>query len=472
MSIEPWPRTSGRAPTRWSPTARPAARHSHRRLRAGAVRGCRGRRDRRGACGLARRLGGRHRMRRSRRWSGSARARPHPRRGRPVHRAAFLRGRRGVPRALPRADPANARFFADGRRAASRISTSKPMSRTASRPRGVGKVEALGLDTYAEPDRFYSYRRATHRGEADYGRQLSAIALATSKPGSTLARAAGLGAKARATRRTFLPTADDISGATPHHRPPRPSPTRIGNHKLKPATLMMGYGFDPALSRRLAQAADLPHLDLRVRECRGRQALLRGRDRQAPGRRRGPRLFALQRPQPGNPRGPARRLGRGRGGACLLQRHVGDRDPAADLRPARRRRRPFGPALRRDRDADRQDPRPVRRSVGRLPGRRRRARRSTPSSPGPRRRAAVALIYLESPANPTNALVDVEAVAAARDAAFGADEARRSRSTTPSSGRCGPSRSPTARTSRLQPDQICRRALATSSPAASSARRR
>jgi len=34
----------------------------------------------------------------------------------------------------------------------------------------------------------------------------------------------------------------------------------------------------------------------------------------------------------------------------------------------------------------------------------------------------VSLIYLESPANPTNALVDVEAVAAARDAAFGDDK--------------------------------------------------
>jgi methionine-gamma-lyase len=34
----------------------------------------------------------------------------------------------------------------------------------------------------------------------------------------------------------------------------------------------------------------------------------------------------------------------------------------------------------------------------------------------------VSLIYLESPANPTNALVDVEAVSAARDAAFGADD--------------------------------------------------
>ncbi len=33
----------------------------------------------------------------------------------------------------------------------------------------------------------------------------------------------------------------------------------------------------------------------------------------------------------------------------------------------------------------------------------------------------VAMIYLESPANPTNALVDVEAMSAARDAAFGSD---------------------------------------------------
>ena len=42
---------------------------------------------------------------------------------------------------------------------------------------GVGRVEALHLDTYADADRFYSYRRATHRGEADYGRQVSLIAL-------------------------------------------------------------------------------------------------------------------------------------------------------------------------------------------------------------------------------------------------------------------------------------------------------
>lgn len=42
---------------------------------------------------------------------------------------------------------------------------------------GVRMVHALGLDTYADEACFFSYRRATHRGEADYGRQLSLIAL-------------------------------------------------------------------------------------------------------------------------------------------------------------------------------------------------------------------------------------------------------------------------------------------------------
>ena len=43
---------------------------------------------------------------------------------------------------------------------------------------GIASVEPLGLDTYSDPDRFYSYRRATHRGEPDYGRQISLIGIA------------------------------------------------------------------------------------------------------------------------------------------------------------------------------------------------------------------------------------------------------------------------------------------------------
>lgn len=42
---------------------------------------------------------------------------------------------------------------------------------------GICQVDRIGLDTYAEPDRFFSYRRATHRGEANYGRQISLIGL-------------------------------------------------------------------------------------------------------------------------------------------------------------------------------------------------------------------------------------------------------------------------------------------------------
>lgn len=42
---------------------------------------------------------------------------------------------------------------------------------------GIGQVDRLGIDTYTQPDRFFSYRRATHRGEANYGRQISLIGL-------------------------------------------------------------------------------------------------------------------------------------------------------------------------------------------------------------------------------------------------------------------------------------------------------
>lgn len=42
---------------------------------------------------------------------------------------------------------------------------------------GIGRVESLGLDTYADPARFYSFRRATHRGEPSYGREIALIGL-------------------------------------------------------------------------------------------------------------------------------------------------------------------------------------------------------------------------------------------------------------------------------------------------------
>ncbi len=42
---------------------------------------------------------------------------------------------------------------------------------------GIGRFVDLALCTYGDETRFYSYRRTTHRQEADYGRLISAIAL-------------------------------------------------------------------------------------------------------------------------------------------------------------------------------------------------------------------------------------------------------------------------------------------------------
>ncbi|MFZ9200311.1 MAG: peptidoglycan editing factor PgeF [Paracoccaceae bacterium] len=45
------------------------------------------------------------------------------------------------------------------------------------RAAGVGHAEWTRHCTYRDPARFYSYRRTTHAGEADYGRQISVIRL-------------------------------------------------------------------------------------------------------------------------------------------------------------------------------------------------------------------------------------------------------------------------------------------------------
>jgi YfiH family protein len=79
-------------------------------------------------------------------------------------------------RRFAEADPANERFFTPGREAHHQFDVEAyVLSRLAQA--GVTRAEAIGLDTYAEPDRFFSFRRATHRGEPGYGRQLSLIAL-------------------------------------------------------------------------------------------------------------------------------------------------------------------------------------------------------------------------------------------------------------------------------------------------------
>lgn len=69
-----------------------------------------------------------------------------------------------------------ARFFADGRDG--RYHFDLPgFGLHRLRRAGVGQAQWTGHCTYADPARFYSYRRTTHAGEADYGRLISAIRL-------------------------------------------------------------------------------------------------------------------------------------------------------------------------------------------------------------------------------------------------------------------------------------------------------
>jgi hypothetical protein len=74
------------------------------------------------------------------------------------------------------ADPGNERFFqkADGGKPHFDLEAYVVHRLIAA---GIDEIEALNLDTYSDEKRFYSYRRSTHKGERDYGRQLSAIAI-------------------------------------------------------------------------------------------------------------------------------------------------------------------------------------------------------------------------------------------------------------------------------------------------------
>lgn len=77
---------------------------------------------------------------------------------------------------LAEEDPDNERFFSDGPAGRPHFDLEAyVVARLAAA--GVRRVEASGLDTYALQDRFYSYRRSTHRGEPTYGRQISIIGL-------------------------------------------------------------------------------------------------------------------------------------------------------------------------------------------------------------------------------------------------------------------------------------------------------
>src|SRR6185295_17289864 len=75
------------------------------------------------------------------------------------------------------ADESNERFFAPASRAGHAMFDLPGYIRFRLKRAEIQGVEDLGLCTYADTARFFSYRRTTHRAEPDYGRHVNAIAL-------------------------------------------------------------------------------------------------------------------------------------------------------------------------------------------------------------------------------------------------------------------------------------------------------
>jgi len=214
-----------------------------------------------------------------------------------------------------------------------------------------------------------------------------------------------------------LPTDDD----TLHHRPPRPSPTKIGNHKLKAQTLMLGYGFDPELSEGSLKPPIFLTSTFAFENAAAGKRFFEGVTGKRPGgaegliysRFNGPNQEILEdRLSVWEEADDALAFASGmaaiatllltfvRPGDCVV--HSGPLYAATETLIAKILGQ-FGVSWIDFPSGATRDEIDAAIARGKEKGR-------------------VSLIYLESPANPTNQLVDVEAVAAARDASFGADE--------------------------------------------------
>ena len=75
------------------------------------------------------------------------------------------------------ADGTNARLFAPSERADHALFDLPGYIAERVQRAGIVNFENLGLCNYAEPERFFSYRRTTKLSEPDYGRHINAIAL-------------------------------------------------------------------------------------------------------------------------------------------------------------------------------------------------------------------------------------------------------------------------------------------------------
>src|SRR6478609_282579 len=223
------------------------------------------------------------------------------------------------------------------------------------------------------------------------------------------------------TRRLPLPNEDELSGASHQQRRPTPSPTQIGNRKLSAQSLMLGYGFDPELSEGSLKPPIFLTSTFVFESAAAGKRFFEGVTGKRPGgaegliysRFNGPNQEILEdRLAVWEDADDALAFSSGmaaiatllltfvRPGDCVV--HSGPLYAATETLIAKILGQfgvkwlDFPAGATEDEIADVVE---RAKAMGR-----------------------VSLIYLESPANPTNQLVDVEAVAAARDVAFASDE--------------------------------------------------
>ena len=214
---------------------------------------------------------------------------------------------------------------------------------------------------------------------------------------------------------------NEISGAPAHPRPPRPSTTTIGNHKLKPSTLMMGYGFDPEVSEGSLKPPIFLTSTFVFESAAAGKRFFEGVTGRRPGgaegliysRFNGPNQEILEdRLSIWEDADDALAFSSGMSAiATLLLTFVRPGDVIVHTGPLYAATETL---------------------IGKILGQFGVSWLDFPSGStreeidqviaSAKAKGRVALIYLESPANPTNQLVDVEAIRASRDAAFGESE--------------------------------------------------
>jgi methionine-gamma-lyase len=218
-----------------------------------------------------------------------------------------------------------------------------------------------------------------------------------------------------------LPTENETSGAPAHHRPPRPSATKIGNHQLKAQTLMLGYGFDPELSEGSLKPPIFLTSTFAFESAAAGKRFFEGVTGRRPGgaegliysRFNGPNQEILEdRLALWEDADDSLAFSSGMSAiATLLLTFVRPGDVIVQSGPLYAATETMIAKILGQFGVSWLD----------FPSGATREEIDTVIAKA-KEKGRVSLIYLESPANPTNQLVDVEAVAAARDAAFGEGE--------------------------------------------------